>query len=126
MEKIRVAGRWVLTGIVIPTIMYAFIQLDDVVTYYFRKGEVSDFESGMWRIVILVVIALAIMWLASRALVPKAGDASSLLVGLVLMVFVVESIHVFPIVYDMVMLPVLLVCFYVFALIGNLAGRVIA
>lgn len=64
--------------------MYAFIQLDDVVTYLFHKGEVSDLESGIWRIAILVVVALSIMWLASRALVPKSGDAPSLLVGLAL------------------------------------------
>lgn len=126
MEKIKSASRWCLTSILIPAIMYIFIQTDDVVNALFHKGVISDPGLGSWRIFILVVLALSIMWLASRALVPKSGDALSLAVGLVLTAAVVWSVHIFPIVVDMLMLPTLLACFYLCALVVCLAGRAMA
>lgn len=126
MGKFKSVSRWCLTSVLIPAVMYVFIQADEVVNALFHKGEISDPGLGLWRIFVLVVLALSIMWLASRALVPKSGDALSLAVGLVLTVVVVWSVHIFPIVVDMLMLPTLLACFYLCALVVCLAGRAMA
>lgn len=125
MEKLKGALAHCLTVLVIPCLAIAAYFADPYLLVMYQRFEISMSLFGAWRIAVVLLVALSSIWLASRALQAKRGNAVALALGLVVCAALTYAFRVFPMIDGLGLLVSMLICSYLCSLILALVGRYI-
>ena len=125
MEKLKGALSHCLTVLVIPCLSIAAYFADPYLLVMYQRFEISMSLFGAWRIAVVLLVALSSIWLASRALQAKRGNAIALALGLAVCAGFAYVFRVFPMIAGLGLLVSVLICSYLCSLSLALVGRYI-
>lgn len=128
MSKARLAISHLFTALLIPCIVIAAINIDPTFIQMYQRYELEPIELfWVWRAGVILFIAIAAIWIASRAINPQPGNAISIAAGLVICAAFLFSMPYYVAFSDEYgMLACVLTCIYLCSLITTLVGRLIA
>ena len=128
MSKPRLIISHLITALLIPCLVIAAYNINPITIRMYQRGEIEPFELlWVWRGVVVLVVAIATIWIASRAINPQPGNAVSIAIGLVICAAFLSTLpYCFGLDDAFGMLICLLTCVYLCSLVFTLAGRLIA
>lgn len=128
MSKPRLAISHLVTALIIPCLVIAAYNIDPITIRMYQRAEIEPIELlWVWRGTVVLVVAIASIWIASRAINPQPGNAISIAVGLVVcLAFLFTFPYHFGLDDAFGVLICLLTCIYLCSLVFTLAGRLIA
>lgn len=117
--------RCVFTAVVVPAVeaLLCFGSLP-IFQLYLRAGISLGVLNGVY-IVAMMIMALGVFWVASRAVLPKPGDVVGIAFGLVISAALAVAMR-YDLFSDLGLLFAMLVCTYLVGLVVAVRGSLVA
>lgn len=123
MKHAKAIVTCIVTALIIPATAIAAWCFDPELLDMYHKFDISSTLFETWRIGLVVLCAIAALWIGSRALKRARTDTISLAIGLIFCLGLIFVAGIKSLIGDVGLLIVVLMCSYVGALVTTLVGK---